>query len=379
MKRISLYIAAILVVLAISPLHVGAVESGGVGGKPAYPREDNPRTRSIFIYELHPNEKVSDGVRIFNNTSEKQTVSVYAVDSELSSGGAFACKQAADKNNGVGSWIKLDTDKVEIAANDSVVVPFTVTAPSNAEVGEHNGCIAMQAASQTATTSDAGGVQLSFRSAIRVAVDIPGAIVKKIKIENVSLAESDNGKYLLMPTVRNEGNVSLDTNVTAKLVSIFGTVVESSTGDYPVLPGSNASWNFEVARPFWGGFYRADVKIAYNDNPSDRLGAKTDSKPKTQSQTSGIVFIAPQPVAALAELLVLLAAMAAVLLAVRQLRHKRHVKRHWGTYTVKSGETLDQLAERHDISWKRVASANSLKAPYVLRDGQKIKLPSKKG
>lgn len=379
MKRFSLYIAAALITLLASPLQVAAVESGGVGGKPAYPRADNPRSRSIFIYELDPSEKASDGVRIFNNTSEAQTVSIYAVDSELSSGGAFACKQAVDKKEDVGSWIKLGKDEVKVAPNDSVVVPFTITAPSKVEVGEHNGCIAMQAASQTASETSTGGVQLSFRSAIRVAVNVPGNIVKKINIEDISLSPSGNGKYVLMPTVHNSGNVSLDTDVTASLVSVFGSSVATATGDYPVLSGSKTSWNFEVDRPFWGGLYRANVSIAYNADPAAQLGASANGDLETQSRTSGLVFIMPQPAAAAIEFLGLLIVMAIVAFIIRRMRHKRHVKRHWKTYTVKEGETLDQLADHHDVSWKRIAKANSLKAPYALREGQKVRLPVRKG
>ena len=31
-----------------------AIEYGGFGGRPAYPRADNPRTESIFIHTLEP-------------------------------------------------------------------------------------------------------------------------------------------------------------------------------------------------------------------------------------------------------------------------------------------------------------------------------------
>ncbi len=33
---------------------VEAIEYGGFGGRPAYPRADNPRTESIFLYTLEP-------------------------------------------------------------------------------------------------------------------------------------------------------------------------------------------------------------------------------------------------------------------------------------------------------------------------------------
>jgi hypothetical protein len=42
-----------LTVLGVS-FSVSAIEYGGFGGRPAYPREDNARTESIFIHTLEP-------------------------------------------------------------------------------------------------------------------------------------------------------------------------------------------------------------------------------------------------------------------------------------------------------------------------------------
>lgn len=40
--------------LFLSSSVVYAIEYGGFGGRPAYPREDNARTESIFIHTLEP-------------------------------------------------------------------------------------------------------------------------------------------------------------------------------------------------------------------------------------------------------------------------------------------------------------------------------------
>src|SRR5688572_30836407 len=99
----------IFIVLSIVfPNLVLAIEYGGVGGKPAYPREENPRTQSIFIFDLKPGEKQSDGVLVVNNTQETKTLVVYATDSQKSTDGSFACEQFEDVKDNVGSWIILE-------------------------------------------------------------------------------------------------------------------------------------------------------------------------------------------------------------------------------------------------------------------------------
>lgn len=49
-------LAAIVVAISFTnSLH--AIEYGGSGGKPAYPRPDNKRTESIFIHTLEPGQE----------------------------------------------------------------------------------------------------------------------------------------------------------------------------------------------------------------------------------------------------------------------------------------------------------------------------------
>ena len=154
MKRARLILAT-LSIAALIPGMASAASYGGVGGKPAYPVANNPRTKSIFIFELKPGQSASSGVQVFNNTNTTQTINLYGVDSVVSSGGAFACAQNNDPKKEVGAWIHLDQNSVTLSPNSNKIVPFTVTVPNNksVSVGEHDGCIAMQAASQTATNT----------------------------------------------------------------------------------------------------------------------------------------------------------------------------------------------------------------------------------
>ena len=48
-----------------------------------------------------------------------------------------------------------------------------------------------------------------------------------------------------------------------------------------------------------------------------------------------------------------------------------------GTYTVKDGDTLSSIGRSLGIDWKTLATANDLKAPYVIRPGQKLIVPGK--
>ncbi len=157
-----------------------AIEYGGFGGRPAYPRADNPRTESIFIHTLEPGAVQKEGITVINNSSETKTVLVYAADSTPSTGGAFACKQFAEEQTDVGSWVKLTKNEIKLGAGTTQLIPFTITVPENAGVGEHNGCILIQEKKEKKDGQP--GVNLSIRTGLRLAITIPGDIERKLEI-----------------------------------------------------------------------------------------------------------------------------------------------------------------------------------------------------
>ena len=46
------------------------------------------------------------------------------------------------------------------------------------------------------------------------------------------------------------------------------------------------------------------------------------------------------------------------------------------TYTVKSGETLYVIGKKLNVDWRTIAEENNLEAPYSLKSGQKLQIPS---
>src|SRR3989344_4034401 len=97
-----------LLAMALFAGNALAIETGDFGGRPAYPRPDNPRTESIFVHTLEPGDIQKEGVLTINNSAERKTMLVYAVDSTPSTGGAFACEQLSQTKNDIGAWIALE-------------------------------------------------------------------------------------------------------------------------------------------------------------------------------------------------------------------------------------------------------------------------------
>lgn len=365
----------ILAVLAVTVILLGSVSSSyaqkGLGGRPANPNPEVPRSSSIFIHTLEVGETVEDAVTVSNDSAEEQTIEVYATDGMITGTGAFSCRQQAEEKQGVGDWVKLDASDATLAPGEQKEIPFTITMPAQVDVGEHNGCIVFQAKEQD--VDEAENMQLRFRSAVRLAIVVPGDIRKELSINTFDISH-ENGGYTYATSLQNTGNVSIDTDIQVVTKSLFGREVYRNGGEYPVLAREELDLQFrQDEAPFWGGFYTAQVMATYDTNPQV-FGVEENESLRTIDGPSRTVFITPAPAALILYVLVLAAiGLAVYYLVITMRRRKEHDQ--WESYTVKSHETLASLADSRAVSWKRVAKANKLKPPYIVQPGDRIKLP----
>lgn len=375
MKRNIFVIALILFSTATLFLSGGAsaISTGGIGARPANPDPSNERTKSIFVYDIEPGNTEKDAVLVSNNTDEDKVIEVYAVDGQTTNSGSFACKQKVEASTGAGDWIKLAQSEIELAAGTQEEIDLEVTLPEQVDVGEHNACIVVAEVDNEAEESS--GVSLRFRSALRVAISVPGDIEKSLTLDNILLEKTDGGDYILTAQLANTGNVSLDADLNVRL---NGYLIQGNEneGVFPVLPRDSANIRLPVDRPFWGGFYRAEATVTYDANPDNRLGQTDNADYVTETTTGSWQFMAPtrQALAIIVVSLVAIAGLVVFVLfkkgIVRNPRHK-----NLGRYRVKPGQDLQSIAETFKVNWKSLARINQIKAPYTLKEGSIIKVP----
>lgn len=255
-------------VVAAAIIATGVFANGNYGGRPANPDPENPRTKSIFIYQLQPGAEKHDAMTVTNATDRPVTLELFAVDGTTSHDGSFTCKQNVEDKTDAGGWITLSRKEVSLGAHESTNVDFTVKVPEKADVGEHSACLAVQQKKTASEEAEAtGAVRITTRQAVRMAVTIPGDMTRMVDVERFAI-EQKNSSQEYNISVKNSGNVSADVDISLRVVDMFGGEWYRNGGQYPVVRDQTLSQQFRnEARPFWGGWYTAKLSIAYDSRP----------------------------------------------------------------------------------------------------------------
>ena len=368
--KITTLLLAFFLVFSMFTSSAFAVEFGGIGGKPAYPRDDDPKTQSTFVHNGQPGQSIDDAVLLANNTADVKTLQVYATDPAKSSDGSFSCKQMVEPKEGVGAWITLDKNEVTLQPHTTYIDKFVIKIPATANVAENLGCIAIQEKSQIPQISQ-NGIALSFRTAIKVSITIPGEIRREISISDFKFDLVLDSKFFLQAAFKNSGTVSTTVKYTLSVVNQFGYALgPEKTGEVTILRGENYLLNLDTIRPFWGGFFKVKYSFSYVNPTKEDPNAVV-----SQSGESDFIFVAPQAGALAiysAILIILIALIVYILLKRRQIKH---IKTNWVEYTVQGDDDLNKLATKAHISWMKLAHVNNIKPPYELVTGMVIKIP----
>ena len=386
-RKFIFYFSLVLVVF-LFPIIVFALSSGGIGGYPANPDPAIQYSESWFIYNLDLGESKDDALLLFNTGEETKTVKLYPVDSIPSNQGNFALEAQDAPRDGIGAWIKLAETLVTLEPGESREIPFVITIPKDADVGEHSGGIIIQKAAPGQAEGEAAASVVT-RVGIRVYQTVPGEIIKEIEIDDFSLElikpQDQKPYYDIVLTAKNKGNVSLSPKVSLEIsgwgkidyqdfkkisyesIASFATgdalfpvrffTGQTQTKDWQLLRDQKVTTRWSFVKPQFGKFsFQAKLNYESSDGPKTVVSKKIT------------VWVVPW-----LEVLVIALVLSLIILLVI-LKKLLGSGRKWQFYKVQKGDQLVSLAESANVSWKKVAKVNRLKTP-LLKEGQVIKLP----
>lgn len=411
-----------------------AAEYGSLGGRPAYPKVGELHGETWLIYKLEPGKSMEDGVEVMNLYEESWEALIYAADTTHSSGGGFALKQFSEPKESVGNWVKFytndppepfnkvwekkrgailelcqtnredlqkkmekqkisdeDFSKLEnwckgedhiqrkMEAKEKIIIPFIITIPDSADVGEHTGGILIQkVAPETQEGTSGSSIKLTTRVGIRIYETVPGEVVKKITLESFEVSKNFREfdfkdwfgdlkkpqEYLVQTKVKNEGNASLEykDNIHIKDL-IFKKRNQDVERGFQVLKKDIFSSNFSWQTPRFGWFSVRTESKYQDQNGQEQIVASPEIK----------IWIIPWREIAITFILFLIGF--AVWIMWKFYQKKKYGGIGWVKYETIEGDTLVNLAGKCGLDWKVLAKTNKIKAPFVLAASQSILVP----
>lgn len=170
--------------------------------------------RNNYSYDVRKGQTIRDTFRVRNYTDETLPLTIYASDGFNAPDGALDLLKPEDKPTDVGSWIRLETEKLNIAPMKFVDVDFTMTVPELVEPGDHIGGIVTSYVSPS-VDGQGSPIQLDRRLGARVQVRVEGPLQPGLAVTGLSTRWDGptnpvgRGSMTTTYTVTNTGNVRL--------------------------------------------------------------------------------------------------------------------------------------------------------------------------
>ncbi|MEV6299995.1 DUF916 domain-containing protein [Actinoplanes sp. NPDC051861] len=240
-----MHLGLIAVVIALA---VPATGNGEWSVAPTPAKNPGPTPRVYFFLDASPGQTVKESVRVSNLSRDPRSFTIYGADAyNTARDGGFALRTLADRQTGVGSWVRSRVANVTVPGGTSADIPFTVTVPRNATPGDHvGGIVAMESApGGIVETEDGATVRVQRAVAARIYLRVAGTVVPGMDVPSLTMrvgspllpvATGGDLEY----TVANIGNVHLIPRASVTVTGLFGHAVKV-TGGTPsadMVPGA---------------------------------------------------------------------------------------------------------------------------------------------
>ena len=247
---------------------------------------------------------------------------------------------------------------LSLEPGEEIVLPFTFTVPTGVEIepGEHSGAIVTQEIAEPSGP----GLHIATRIGARIYYTAPGEVHRELALGAFTTTyDKSTDSYRATGFVKNLGNVTTKARANLTMNQIeWGTNNASKQQELQISPGSEREVNFSVPSPKWGKHGMA-LQVVYEDTAGAEQQLNSEmltfwSFPFVQAIWVGLLI-----------------ALNVSYICARKMRAAL-LKRKLRVYTVKKGDTIDSVAARFGMRWKRLARLNHLHSPYTLHTKQKL-------
>jgi hypothetical protein len=274
--------------------------------------------RTRFTYTVPAGAQIFDAMTVVNRGATDITLRVYASDAFTTSSGVLDLLPANEKPVDIGSWVTVKQPTITVKPQQRVLVPFTLTVPTNATPGDHTGGLV----TSLVTNDERVSINLDRRLGSRIYLRVLGPLNPALDIDRIAVTHNGTlnpaagGSATVTYTVTNSGNVRLRARQSIRLAGPWGILGTTAVlDDLPeLLPGNSRTRTVTIHGVWPATRLTATVRL--------RPYAGPDSPPTTVEDVtaSGTTWGWPTGQAFLLVLVV------AVAFAYRWLRRRRKAK-----------------------------------------------------
>lgn len=342
-------------------------------------KKPNPYEENLswFVYTNNAGETVSDMATVKNFSNEPVDVNVYAVDALSSETGSFILTFPEEEQKGIGAWTDVKSKSLTIPPYEVIDVPFEIKIPADAPPGQYLGGIVIEngqgeTAAEVSGKENGTSVSVKTRIGSRVYLTIPGEIIEDIQFTDFyAQKELTTGITKFYLTLVNNGNMSYEPeliidiydpagNLYETIKKTVGTIAPKSTIK-PVVQMEN--------KPLIGNFSAKATMVFKCKFAPENLHGNAHYLEKE------ITFWEIPWRRMFLALFVIFTVMTVI--TERKLARRRYFT-NGEQYVVNSNENLVSIGNSRNVSWRKIARYNRIKAPYIVRQGDKIIVPKVK-
>lgn len=179
-----------------------------------------PDGRAWAETTLDAGQVLTDHLAVRNLSQAPVTFAITAADGYFTDTGRFTMLPNTQPSTRAGTWITVQ-DTVDVPAGQTVVLPYTVTVPTNATPGDHAAGIAA-AVRYTGENPGGGTIGVESRVGFRVITRVTGEVSPSLIASDVQTTYETSwnplvaGTTVVQTRLHNDGNVSLVVSGTAE-------------------------------------------------------------------------------------------------------------------------------------------------------------------
>lgn len=216
--------------------------------------------RRSFELDVEPGAAVTDAIRLTNKTDSTRRFRLAARDAQRhTTTGALSVGSRGSDPRGIGSWVELQTDEVELGPHGSQIVAFTLERPVGTELAGMGAIVA-----EEIRDANEGGVDVVYRLAIiiRLGGEAPGLKASEPELD-IPLALAPTAG-IVRSHVKNDTLAPLSAKITFSVSSLTGRTWKLEPQQVLLEPGEErlieAPWD---TVPRWGGIMRGHVEVGW--------------------------------------------------------------------------------------------------------------------